>query len=78
MGVSVSKRLFKHAVDRNRHKRLIREAYRLQKPTLYESLDKSYAIMIIYISKKPLRFEDSQKTMKKILDKFIKQIHEKI
>lgn len=78
MGVSVSKRLFKHAVDRNRHKRLIREAYRLQKPTLYESLDKSYAIMIIYISKNPLCFEDSQKTMKKILDKFIKQIHEKI
>ena len=36
--ISVSKRHFKHAVDRNRSKRLIREAYRLNKQLLIEAL----------------------------------------
>ncbi len=38
MAVSVPKRLFKRAVDRNLLKRRIRESYRMQKPELFEFL----------------------------------------
>ena len=37
-GVSVSARNFKNATDRNRIKRLVREAYRLQKHTLTDAI----------------------------------------
>lgn len=38
VGVTVGKRYFKKAVERNRIKRLLREAYRLQKHELVKSL----------------------------------------
>ena len=39
--VSVPKKRFRHAVDRNRMKRLVREAYRKQKHTLWHQLQDS-------------------------------------
>jgi ribonuclease P protein component len=50
-GVGVSKKFFKKAVSRNRIKRLIREAYRLQKTNLKELLpkhEKSLKVFFIY------------------------------
>lgn len=51
--ISVSKRSFKHAVDRNRVKRQIREAYRLNKASLTDyvgSHGKKLAVAFIYLT----------------------------
>ena len=47
--VSVSKRHFKHAVDRNRVKRQIREAYRHHKQILTEKVQQQQTLAIAFI-----------------------------
>lgn len=47
--ISVSKRKFKHAVDRNRAKRQIREAYRLQKHLFLAYLPEGMAVDVAFI-----------------------------
>ncbi len=48
-GIGVSSRHFKKAVDRNRIKRLMREAWRLQKNQLQEALNKHNKTMSVFI-----------------------------
>ncbi len=61
VGVGVSAKNFRSAVDRNRIKRLLREAWRLQKKALYEELKKKsgkMAVFIIYTAKELPQYKD--------------------
>nr|WP_321233933.1 ribonuclease P protein component [uncultured Psychroserpens sp.] len=73
-GVSVSKRNFKKAVDRNRIKRLLREAYRLNKSAYFNNILSSYALMILYIGKDGTDFDSVETKMKELLDAFSKKV----
>jgi ribonuclease P protein component len=74
MGVSVSKKNFKNAVDRNYFKRLLREAYRLNKHLLVNTLDKPYAIMFFYQTKDRLSYEQINAKTIQLFEKFVLQI----
>jgi ribonuclease P protein component len=79
-GAGVSKKNFKKAVDRNRIKRLMREAYRLQKKIVKEQLDeKKYqlTLFIIYTGKELPVYHDVYEKTGKVLDKLCTIIVEK-
>ena len=74
VGFSVGKRNFKKAPDRNRLKRLMREAYRLQKNIVYDNIEKPYVFMISYIGKEEKTYEEIYSKMNKVLYLFIEQV----
>ena len=75
-GVSVSKRHFKTAVDRNRIKRLMREVYRLNKPIYFNNLTTQYAFMVLYIGKEIPTISQVETKMKTLFDKFSAKVSE--
>ena len=75
--VSVPKRSFRRAVDRNRIKRQIRETYRLLKPGLYERLPASappVALLVLYTAKEPLPYPEIEQAMKGVLQRLAKKL----
>jgi ribonuclease P protein component len=75
VGVTASKRNFKKAVDRNRIKRLLREAYRLQKEALQNTLKasgKNGAVFFLYTGKTLPSFEEVKEAVAKCLQKLNK------
>lgn len=68
--VSVSKKKFKRAVKRNRVKRLIREAYRLNKTQFLDSVElenKQIEIAFLYLKSELPTYEEIEKAMMKAL-----------
>jgi len=73
-GVSVSKRNFKRAVDRNRIKRLMRESYRKNKYLIYNNEDtKKHIMMFIYQGKDEVSYELMEEKMTQLIEKFLEK-----
>ena len=66
------KSLFKRAVDRNRLRRQMREAYRLNKQVLL-SADKHYHLALNYIDKEMQDYKTINKAMLKILKRLVSE-----
>ena len=66
--ISVPKRKFKKAVDRNRIKRLIREAYRKNKHKLITRMeDKKIALLLVYTSNSIMDYREAQEKINQVL-----------
>ncbi len=77
--IAVPKKNLRHAIDRNRMKRLIREAYRLSKHKLlyeYSIAGKHLDIAIIFMGKQCVSQSDTLTAINDLLNRLI-QVHEK-
>ena len=77
MGVSVSKKHFKKAVDRNYFKRVLRECYRLNKHILIDNLDQKYGMMFFYQTSDRLDYHQNKEKTKQLFEKFVLSLREK-
>lgn len=79
--ISVGKRSFKHAVDRNRIRRQIREAYRLQKQMLIDHLvkrEKTCILAVIYTAHVHIPSSDHEIKIKAVLKRLITEFDRKL
>ena len=75
MAVSVSKKHFKKAVDRNYYKRVLRESYRLNKHLILDKISGKYALMILYQSKDRLPYEEINAKTIQLFEKFVAKVN---
>jgi len=71
VGVLVGKKKFKRAVSRNRIKRIIREAYRLNKHLIFNNIEGKYAFLFLYIGDNLPTSETVEKAMVSFINKLI-------
>lgn len=76
-GVGVSSRHFKKAVDRNRVKRLMREAWRIQKNELRAMVEKNGISLFVFVNYNHQElpgFEDVKVKMEKLIKVLTEQV----
>ena len=75
VAISVPKRIFKRAVDRNKIKRRIREVYRKNKSSFYESLgEQKILFILVYTSKTIIEYKELEEKMIVVLNRLQKAI----
>jgi ribonuclease P protein component len=77
IGVTASKKNFKRAVDRNRIKRLLREAYRLQKNELLEKVkeaDLHCSVFFLFTGRELVSYKEVSDCMAKVLEQLHKRL----
>ena len=74
--ISVSKKRFKHAVDRNRIKRQVREAYRHTKQPLFDAIadDETLLIAFIWISDRQATSATVARQVERLVDRIAETI----
>jgi ribonuclease P protein component len=73
--ITVPKRNFKRAVDRNKLKRRIREVYRKNKGVLYSSISsESYYMMLIYTGRNIIEYKEIEEKILKLLQRLLPEI----
>jgi ribonuclease P protein component len=75
IGVSVSKKYFKRAVDRNYFKRVLRETYRLNKHLLLDNIKEPYSLMFFYQTKDRLSYKEINTKTIQLFEKFLSQVN---
>ncbi len=75
---SVPKRRFAKAAQRNKIRRRIREAYRLNKHLIYEAIQleeqQAFALVVVYIGKEELPYDPIFKATQKWIKMFLKKV----
>ncbi len=78
---TVPKRNFKKAVDRNRIKRCMREAYRKNKSSLYSLVSNNknqFALLFVFTGKESITYSETEEKIKIILQRFAEDIQKNI
>jgi ribonuclease P protein component len=73
--VTVPKKSFKKAVDRNYIKRCTREAYRLNFRTHAISIAQGHALGIVYVGKEKLSYKDIEKKLNLVFNRYIQELN---
>ncbi len=75
----ISKKKIKRAVDRNRIRRRMREAFRQHKHILYDGIsqtEKNFALLLIFSGSQSVSFQEAEGKIILILHRLVKQLCE--